>query len=330
MFTFCTRTVYLGADFYSTNARSLVLSDADIDCLSVDISMDLPQILGRQRLTDINPWANSAIFRFKTNTKGKTEEEFEEEVAKKVKKTEALLRSFDRSLDEDKHFVAENYQTVAKVGRYKDQYVSVNTHGGSDLKPVFNKLVMIADQRTFDIQKIDYKDRFSVLAEVNSELGIDSKSQEINNFLSVFNQMTLGKEKMKYLCEFLKVRKDLEEEILINIPLSHKNYYTVLGPERCYAFNYRMDKLESEYQKQLNNQRVDDSDIVSIIYSTFQEGERYTKAQLKEVVQGVYNHLGLIKTGKASDFEEWFEMKELRMTVNGKRVPGFELLKRKF
>jgi len=47
MFTFCTRTVYLGADFYSTCAQSFIFSDSDIECLAVDISQDLPQILGR-------------------------------------------------------------------------------------------------------------------------------------------------------------------------------------------------------------------------------------------------------------------------------------------
>ena len=43
MFTFCTRTVYLGADFYSDNARSFIISDANIDTLAVDITLDLPQ-----------------------------------------------------------------------------------------------------------------------------------------------------------------------------------------------------------------------------------------------------------------------------------------------
>lgn len=61
MFTFCTRTVYLGADFYSLCARSFIFSDSNIDSLAVDISEDLPQILGRQRLFD-NPWKNNATF----------------------------------------------------------------------------------------------------------------------------------------------------------------------------------------------------------------------------------------------------------------------------
>ena len=56
MFTFCTEQFILGADFYSTNAEPFIFSDANIDSLAVDISLDLPQILlGRQRLIE-NPW----------------------------------------------------------------------------------------------------------------------------------------------------------------------------------------------------------------------------------------------------------------------------------
>ena len=49
-FTFCTRTAYLGADFYSPNAYTIICSDCNIESMSLDISLDLPQIMGRQRL----------------------------------------------------------------------------------------------------------------------------------------------------------------------------------------------------------------------------------------------------------------------------------------
>ena len=59
MFTFCTRTVYLGADFYSLCARSFIFSDSNSDCLAVDIEEDLPQILGRKILEE-NTFNNSS------------------------------------------------------------------------------------------------------------------------------------------------------------------------------------------------------------------------------------------------------------------------------
>ena len=52
MFTICTRTVYLGADFYSECARTFIFSDANIDSLTVDITIDLTQIIGRHRIDE--------------------------------------------------------------------------------------------------------------------------------------------------------------------------------------------------------------------------------------------------------------------------------------
>jgi mRNA-degrading endonuclease toxin of MazEF toxin-antitoxin module len=80
-FTMCTRTVYLGADFYSTCAKSYILSDANVSCLSIDISLDLPQILGRQRLIE-NPWKNEAEFYY--TLPNKETKENAKELGKKI------------------------------------------------------------------------------------------------------------------------------------------------------------------------------------------------------------------------------------------------------
>ena len=163
MFTICTRTVYLGADFYSTNARTFIFSDANIDSLTVDITIDLPQILGRQRLEE-NPWKNRAELYYKTldSDKEMTQEDFDEILNVKKSKTESLLRVYSGASFGDKHNLAEAYQKVAKAFNYRDDYIAVNTHGGGDLRPVFNNLVMINDMRSYEIQQVDYKDRFVV------------------------------------------------------------------------------------------------------------------------------------------------------------------------
>ena len=163
MFTICTRTVYLGADFYSTNARTFIFSDANIDSLTVDITIDLPQILGRQRLEE-NPWKNRAELYYKTldSDKEMTQEDFDEILNIKKSKTESLLRVYSGASFGDKHNLAEAYQKVAKAFNYRDDYIAVNTHGGGDLRPVFNNLVMINDMRSYEIQQVDYKDRFRV------------------------------------------------------------------------------------------------------------------------------------------------------------------------
>ena len=180
MFTLCTRTVYLGADFYSDNARTFIFSDANIDSLTVDITIDLPQILGRQRLEE-NPWKNRAELYYKTldNKKVMTQEDFNVIREQKIKKTENLLLSYKLTTKEAKHDLAENFQKVAKTFNYKDDYVAVNTHGGNDLRPVFNNLVMINDMRSYEIQQIDYKDRFRVFNALGEQVKQSDLVQKI-------------------------------------------------------------------------------------------------------------------------------------------------------
>jgi hypothetical protein len=160
MFTFCTRTVYLGADFYSTNARTFIFSDSNINCLAVDISMDLEQIIGRQRLNK-NPWKNTATMYVKTTNPSHktTQEEFDSLLDQKTSKTNRLLETFVDTKDNNKWDLADTYQKVAKVYHYRDDYVAVtriiNQTTGEvvKLQPVFNELVLITEERAFELSR---------------------------------------------------------------------------------------------------------------------------------------------------------------------------------
>ena len=170
MFTICTRTVYLGADFYSTNARTFIFSDANIDSLTVDITIDLPQILGRQRLEE-NPWKNRAELYYKTIKEGISEEEFTKLIEDKKRRSENLLKAYRESSDNEvKHDLSISYQILAKTLNYSNDYIAVNTHGGSDLIPTFNNLVMINDMRSYEVQQVDYKDRFRVFNALGNQI----------------------------------------------------------------------------------------------------------------------------------------------------------------
>ena len=67
MFTFCTKTAYIGSDFYSDNASSYVFADPNIKSLALDISLDLPQIVGRQRNRE-NPFKNNIVIFYIRNS----------------------------------------------------------------------------------------------------------------------------------------------------------------------------------------------------------------------------------------------------------------------
>ncbi len=316
MFTLCTRTVYLGADFYSTNARSFILSDANIDCLSVDISLDLPQILGRQRL-DENPWKNYAEFYYKTNMIEVSQDEFQKLLDKKIEKTNTLLGIYNGlSSTNEKHTLADTYQYIAISKRYKDDFVAVDQHAGSDLKPVFNKLVMISEKRAFDIQQKDYKDRFTVFKALDTQSDIDDLNSHLDKIYS-FGGDT--REKYKYLCE---LPEQTALSILPSLPSNFQNYYTVLGPDRMRALWYNVTKMKKEYDSIIGNQGIN---IRSIIQGSFSIGERITKAEVKKRLGEIYDIAGYKKTPKAVDLGEYFIINtvDIKNEKTGKRDKGY-------
>ena len=328
MFTFCTRTVYLGADFYSTNARSFILSDANSECLAVDISLDLPQILGRQRDLS-NPWKNRAEFYYKTLGKKKetSREAFEQFVAEKKRVTDSLIRSYVSSPEDAKQDLAKTYRKMARAFNYKDNYVAVNEHGGNNLVPVLNNLVLIAERRAFDIQQVDYKDRFSVFNTISDEGMVPDKSlKRIEMITGFFKESKDFPNKMKLLCE--TDLTDLERGVLLDqLPLTYKNYYETLGPERCKALGYNKTDLEKEY----SDLQFDMSKLEVEIYKEFKIGNRYLRNIVKETLSTIYSSLGYNKTPKANDLEQYFEIKPCKVfnPETNKREHGFEIVKRK-
>ena len=327
MFTFCTRTVYLGADFYSTNARSFILSDANSECLAVDISLDLPQILGRQRDLS-NPWKNRAEFYYKTlgKNKGKSQEEFMNILQIKIRKTNELLDAYNEVSEQNKHSLAETFQRDAKTSNYKYNYIAVNIHGGTNLVPEFNDLVVVAEERAFDIQQIDYKDRFSVFNTIASEGLIESKTtHKINSFLDQFYHYPLFRMKMSLLCETNFTEQELGI-VLDQIPIEFRNYYQTLGPERCKALSYDVTYISREY----SDLQFDKSKLKEEIYKTFQVNSKYSKSNIKEKLGVIYSSLGYNKTPKANDLEQYFEIKECKKLneSTGKRDMAFEIIKK--
>ena len=332
MFTFCTRTVYLGADFYSLCARSFIFSDSNIDSLAVDISEDLPQILGRQRLFD-NPWKNSANFYYRSicDYRKISQEEFDKEIERKKRETESLLRSYSTSLDEDKLTLAERYQTLAKTQNYKDDYVAVNEYQGRVLIPVLNNLVLVNEIRAFQIQQYDYADRCSVFSTVHNKLTPDDISnQRVVEFLRIYKNLKTIYDKLKMLCEY--GLSEVEIDIVLgqlNDSDEVKSYYTILKPEKLKNLYYNSTNIK----KYLGIVTFSPELLVNTITLNFNLGEKYTLSDLKVKLGDLYSSINYTATPKANDILNYFEVKEYMTTevVDGKkkRVRGYEIIKKK-
>ena len=328
MFTFCTRTVYLGADFYSTCARSFIFSDSNIDSLAVDISEDLPQILGRQRLFK-NPWKNEAIFYYRSTCDYRkiSQEEFDKEIERKKRSTNNLLSAFSTALDDAKYDLAKTYQKNTKSYNYKDDYIAVNEHRGGTLIPVLNNLVLVNEIRAFRIQQIDYKDRFTVFSTIHNTLSPDDIiNQEVSEFLREYQKLGTFKSKLKYLCEY--GFSDEVAGIVLDQIGEHdniKSYYISLGSQKLRALGYDKYKIEKELGIVTFSYEL----LESSIYSEFKVGDKLTLSSIKDRLDYLYKSISYTATPKATDLEKFFEIKNSSIYEDGKKIKCYTLLKKK-
>ena len=328
MFTFCTRTVYLGADFYSKCARSFIFSDSNIDSLAVDISEDLPQILGRQRLFE-NPWKNNATFYYRPTCDYRKigQEEFNKEIERKKKATNNLLRSFESAPDDAKFDLAKTYQKNTKSYNYKDDYIAVNEHQGGTLIPVLNNLVLVNEIRAFRIQQYDYKDRFTVFSSVHSTLDTNDRiNQEVSEFLKKYQSFSTYYDKVKLLSES-KLSEQSVQIVLDQLGGDEiKSHYIALGPEKLRALSYNITRI----RKELGIVTFSHDLLVNTIFSNFNLGDRISSSEAKNKLRALYESINYSATPKATDLGNYFEIKEAKVDeiIDGsiKKVRGILIL----
>ena len=313
MFTFCTRTVYLGADFYSDNAQTVVLSDANIETLAVDISLDLPQILGRQRLRE-NPWKDEATvyFKYLLDKNKLNKKSFDERIDWKLNKTGNLLTIFDETRAVLKGDLSETYQKITKAFNYRDDYVAVNVEedpetGGPKLIPVINNLVLVSERRAFDMQQTEYADRFTVFNEVGKVSTIEAMNDKVSEFFEEYELRDSRQRKLKFLCESFDSFDNKEwRYILDNLTEIHfQEYIEVLGLDECKAQAYNTSLLN----KKLDILSFDKEKLKDDIYNEFKVGQTYPNTYAKLKLGEIYSKNNFRATPKASDLGEYFDTK---------------------
>lgn len=337
MFTFCTRTVYLGADFYSDNAKSYIFSDSNIECLAVDIAQDLPQIMGRQRLS-INPWKNSAEFYVKTTIDFNkiSREVFEERVSNKIKTTNDVLGIYNVISEHGDcsqlYTLVKKLYIVTKTGNYGEDYTSIDFRSGGKMPvPKHNYLVEVSERRAFDIQQVDYKDRFSVFASIIDSLDLPQNlDYEVMDLSSRVNSSGDYTEKLKIISD-----PGLDQDVLSwyihGLPDNDilKVAYTLLGIPKIVSLGCNITKITSEVSNLVISSSID---LRNEILKSFEVGKRYRHADIKECLRSIYTKFNITSSAKSVDLKNYFEVKEVTFfyynTERGKNTSskGFEIL----
>ena len=335
MFTFCTSAVYMGVDFYSDSASSYVFADPNINCLALDISLDLPQIMGRQRNKN-NPFKNTLVLFYKTKRKGElelTRENFLEYQENKKKTTQDLLNIYDKVTKNEKEAYKEKLIDSIIVSNYSRDFVSISEKTG---RPIYNPLIDVADQRAWDVSQKDYQDAITVtkrlqeLSNLNVNLGVYSSKEDqiLKDFLdNEFYPCKTFDGRMELYCEFRDKYNDnpIIMEGLLNKVVDQRfnQYYNYFGTEGCKTARFRDANLLRELRDASKKNLLREW-----IYFTFKVGDRYSMADIKEILRGLYQKLSLNKSPKASDLKEYFEVSKTNVTTPEGVKTGFKLKKR--
>ena len=331
MFTFCTKTAYIGSDFYSNNARSFVFADPNIDCLALDISLDLPQIAGRQR-DDDNPFKNDIIIFYRTIRKSeiKNRSEFDRLQGERKRETDILLKEFFNMSEEGKRSYLLKLKDSIKVSQYQRDFISISKHTNL---PVYNYLIEISNERAWEVSQEDYQDKINItkalenLTEDISEY-LDENEKIVQDFLdNYFYKTGIFENKLKMYCEFMdkyQGSKEIEDIIFFKIKDERfRKYYNFYGTSGCRTRSYIDSKL---YEGMMDSTKNDE--LEKAIHNYFKPSQRYTKKEIKSGLEVIYRDLDITsRKPKVKDLEGYFKMTRTRITnpQTGKLDEGFKL-----
>lgn len=317
-FTFCTRTAYLGVDFYSTCAYSYIFADPSQKTLALDISTDLPQILGRQRL-ETNPYRNEAILFIKENSLGLDDKDFSKYIKEKEKRTDDLINCYERMTREEQNLNLPKYRGSMERDRYRDDYLMVVDDRKSGKPSVkFNTLYMLAEIRAWQIRKKNYSSQYSVAREqrqagIMPVSGTKSTNPDVLSFKADFEGTGITDRKIKAYCDFRNMHPDLVGELDF-VPNKYAGYWDALGYDNLKSLGFQESRIKSALSEPTP---FDDRTVIEVRNAL--EERRYTPKELKSVLGKVYEGTGSKRKASANDAAEYVTVSKYQDSRTGKR-----------
>ena len=321
-FTFCTSTAYAGCDFYSTNAATFVISDCNRPNTAVDIATELVQIAGRQRLA-CNPFRQFLTFVYNVNAEEVEQETFNEHLCRKVNVTLDEIRDNNNAGEALRAKRIKDFRRIPDNVKYQDSYTMYDEQKGEF---VFNRLAYVNEQYCFDVQKFNYQNGVIVKKLLQDSSFDVSENQTYAVYQEQLKHLIKKEpfvDRMQAYCEYRA-----KQGLIVNLAMSTleskypelRYYYEALGVDRIKALNYKEKKLLNEIHimKTKNKIRHELHGIIHI-------GDRILTADIQQTLRVVYDRLGVDKSPKAADLNEFFEIHPVKIPTANGRKNGFEI-----
>lgn len=304
-FTFCTKASFEGVDFYSTNAITYVFINAGKEWQTLDIMLDIPQILGRQRL-DINPFRHDAVIYYKTKPNCITTAEFKAQQKAMEYKSSQIITQYEMATPEMKAILLKAFRDRAEDKKFVDDYVDVLQVNGKQTLGI-NTLVQMAAWNKWQQRSFYYSDSCQLTTSIQSAIAMDVNRNEVKDF-EAWYYSAKDNDRLKIYSDFRYSHQKCDPFILQNpfIDIRYHDWYGKLGYDELARLNFDVQKVEQEYDCHCNHEP-----IIQKCREAFTVGNFYTKPEVKNILQQIYDGLGLVgKKAKSTELERYMNVQE--------------------
>lgn len=207
---------------------------------------------------------------------------------------------------------------------YLRLYKPIILHNWKELSKVFNGnpediIISMLYYRVSDI-KIHVKNLFGIDLQDIPEVD----QRELEEFFKGYKEQRKRQYKLKYLCEHCE--KVGNTSILQFIDEKRFcDYINLLGLKGCKSDYYNVGKLD----KKLNIMTFDRAKIRERLYAEFIVGRSYACSDIKSKIADIYKEIDYRANPKATDLNEFFDMKRCLINTAEKRINGFKILSQK-
>ena len=324
-FTFVTKCAFEGVDFYSDCAYTYIFSDITLKHLGLDISLDVPQIMGRQR-NENNPFRHDASFFYKTSDDytALSEPDFQARIMDKLSITDEWKKTFNSSSPKMQKSMAKKLRKSQDTDKCEDDFVVVyDDKVAGKVGIETNYLAMYNEIRAWEIRNTTYISNCQVMSAIDETTMSIADDPDVKLFLSQFPNDFVGQ--MKLYCQAISARPDLRNmlDYLPQIPIEIKRYYNALGPDVIKSCSYIEARLRRLINTNSNKETLKDATEDAFIPGSF-----YPFKQVKAILSDIYRLLGIEKTAKASDLQnmEWMNVKVAQERIDGHKENGYRIL----
>lgn len=234
-------------------------------------------------------------------------------------------------LIENTNSIGDIISLCSKIGKVKKStklhirlYKPIILHNWNEISKVFNGnpediIISMLYYRVSDIKK-HVKGLFGI--DLQDVPEVDQK--ELEEFFKGYREQGHRQYKLKYLCEYCRRVGDTSILRFID-EKKFDEYINILGIDACKSLCYRITDLD----KKLNVLKFDRTKIRERLYAEFIVGQSYVCSDIKSKLADIYKEIDYRANPKATDLNEFFDMKKCLINTAEKRINGFKILSQK-